>query len=146
MTKQSLTFILTVLISVISGCTTTQTTDNKNFIDINDISKVLNTNKLTLNYSLSNENKEYFISALLNKEYEYDVSFNKDGRKLNNNLLDSNLSFFCNSYIEDQRFRLNLSLYKEVDNQEDILVIYSEKFTAQADKLKLNYPNSNFIF
>ena len=30
MTKQSLTFILTVLISVISGCTTTQTTDNKN--------------------------------------------------------------------------------------------------------------------
>ena len=83
MTKQSLTFILTVLISVISGCTTTQTTDNKNFIDINDISKVLNTNKLTLNYSLSNENKEYFISALLNKEYEYDVSFNKDGRKLN---------------------------------------------------------------
>ena len=101
MTKQSLTFILTVLISVISGCTTTQTTDNKNFIDINDISKILNTNKLILNYSLSNENKEYFISALLNKEYEYDVSFNKDGRKLNNNLLDSNLSFFCNSYIED---------------------------------------------
>ena len=146
MTKQSLTFILTVLISVISGCTTTQTTDNKNFIDINDISKVLNTNKLTLNYSLSNENKEYFISALLNKEYEYDVSFNKDGKKLNNNLLDSNLSFFCNSYIEDQRFRLNLSLYKEIDNQEDVLVIYSEKFKAQADKLKLNYPNSKFYF
>ena len=75
MTKQSLTFILTVLISVISGCTTTSSANNKNFIDINDISKVLNTNKLTLNYSLSNENKEYFISALLNKEYEYDVSF-----------------------------------------------------------------------
>ena len=61
----------------------------------------------------------------MNKEYEYDVSFNKDGRKLNNNLLDSNLSFFCNSYIEDQRFRLNSSLYKEIDNQEDVLVIYT---------------------
>ena len=95
MTKQSLTFILTVLISVISGCTTTSSANNKNFIDINDISKVLNTNKLTLNYSLGNENKEYFISALLNKEYAFDVKFGKDGRKLNNNLLDSNLVFFA---------------------------------------------------
>ena len=146
MTKQSLTFILTVLISVISGCTTTSSANNKNFIDINDISKVLNTNKLTLNYSLSNENKEYFISALLNKEYAFDVKFGKDGRKLNNNLLDSNLVFFCNSYIEDQRSKLNLSLYKEVDNQKDILVIYSEKFITQADELKLNYPNSKFYF
>ena len=102
MSKQSLTFILTVLISVISGCTTT-TVDNKNFIDVNDISRVLNANKLRLNYSLSNVNKEYFISALLNKEFEFDVKFDKNGRKLNNNLLDSNLSFFCNSYIEDQR-------------------------------------------
>ena len=69
MTKQSLTFILTVLISVISGCTTTQTTDNKNFIDINDISKVLNTNKLS-NYEVKNlpmykekQEKEAFFSA-----------------------------------------------------------------------------------
>ena len=140
MSKQSLTFILTVLISVISGCTTT-TVDNKNFI-----SRVLNANKLRLNYSLSNVNKEYFISALLNKEFEFDVKFDKNGRKLNNNLLDSNLSFFCNSYIEDQRSRLNLSLYKEIDNQKDILVIYSEEFIAQADELKLNYPNSKFYF
>ena len=58
MSKQSLTFILAVLISVISSCTTTTSVDNKNFIDINDISKVLNANKLTLNYSLSSENKE----------------------------------------------------------------------------------------
>ena len=145
MSKQSLTFILTVLISVISGCTTT-TVDNKNFIDVNDISRVLNANKLRLNYSLSNVNKEYFISALLNKEFEFDVKFDKNGRKLNNNLLDSNLSFFCNSYIEDQRSRLNLSLYKEIDNQKDILVIYSEEFIAQADELKLNYPNSKFYF
>jgi hypothetical protein len=133
------------LISVISGCTTT-TVDNKNFIDVNDISRVLNANKLRLNYSLSNVNKEYFISALLNKEFEFDVKFDKNGRKLNNNLLDSNLSFFCNSYIEDQRSRLNLSLYKEIDNQKDILVIYSEEFIAQADELKLNYPNSKFYF
>jgi hypothetical protein len=146
MSKQSLTFIIAVLISVISGCTTTSSADNKNFIDINDISKVLNTNKLTLNYSLGNENKEYFISALLNKEYAFDVKFGKDGRKLNNNLLDSNLAFFCNSYIEDQRSRVNLSLYREVDNQKDILVIYSDKFITQADKLKLNYPNSKFYF
>ena len=145
MSKQSLTFILTVLISVISGCTTT-TVDNKNFIDVNDISRVLNANKLRLNYSLSNVNKEYFISALLNKEFEFDVKFDKNGRKLNNNLLDSNLSFFCNSYIEDQRSRLNLSLYKEIDNQKDVLVIYSEEFIAQADELKLNYPNSKFYF
>jgi len=145
MSKQSLTFILTVLISVISGCTTT-TVDNKNFIDVNDISRVLNANKLRLNYSLSNVNKEYFISALLNKEFEFDVKFDKNGRKLNNNLLNSNLSFFCNSYIEDQRSRLNLSLYKEIDNQKDILVIYSEEFIAQADELKLNYPNSKFYF
>ncbi|MDC0392866.1 hypothetical protein OAM80_03690 [Gammaproteobacteria bacterium] len=145
MSKQSLTFILTVLISVISGCTTT-TVDNKNFIDVNDISRVLNANKLRLNYSLSNVNKEYFMSALLNKEFEFDVKFDKNGRKLNNNLLDSNLSFFCNSYIEDQRSRLNLSLYKEIDNQKDILVIYSEEFIAQADELKLNYPNSKFYF
>ena len=145
MSKQSLTFILTVLISVISGCTTT-TVDNKNFIDVNDISRVLNANKLRLNYSLSNVNKEYFISTLLNKEFEFDVKFDKNGRKLNNNLLDSNLSFFCNSYIEDQRSRLNLSLYKEIDNQKDILVIYSQEFIAQADELKLNYPNSKFYF
>jgi hypothetical protein len=146
MSKQSLTFILAVLISVISSCTTTTSVDNKNFIDINDISKVLNANKLTLNYSLSSENKEYFISALLNKEYEFDVKFHKNGRKLNSNLLNSNLLFFCNSYIEDQRSKLNLSLYNDVDNHKDILVIYSEKFITQANELKLNYPNSKFYF
>jgi hypothetical protein len=146
MSKQSLTFILAVLISVISSCTTTTSVDNKNFIDINDISKVLNANKLTLNYSLSSKNKEYFISALLNKEYEFDVKFHKNGRKLNSNLLNSNLLFFCNSYIEDQRSKLNLSLYNDVDNHKDILVIYSEKFITQANELKLNYPNSKFYF
>ena len=146
MIKLSLTFNLTVLITVISGCTTTLPDDTKDFVDINDISMVLEANKLNLNYSLSNENKEYFISALLKEDYQFDVEFNKNGKKLNSNLLESNLSFFCNSYIEDQRSLLNSRLYTEVDNQEDILVIYSEKFKSRADKLKLEKPNSKFYF
>ena len=146
MIKSSLTFNLTVLITVISGCTTTLPNDTRDFVDINDISMVLETNKLNLNYSLINENKEYFISALLKEDYQFDVEFNKNGKKLNSNLLESNLSFFCNSYIEDQRSLLNSRLYTEVDNQEDILVIYSEKFKSRADKLKLEKPNSKFYF
>jgi hypothetical protein len=146
MSKQSLTFILTVLISVISGCTTTSFDESKDFIDINDISRVLNKKKLTLNYSLNNQNKEYFINALLKEEYEFDVEFNKNGKKLNDDLLDSTLSFFCNSYIEDQRSRLESSLYNKTDDQEDILVIYSKEFMTQADELKLDYPNSKFYF
>jgi hypothetical protein len=146
MSKQSLTFILTVLISVISGCNTTSLDNTRGFIDINDISRILDTNKLTLNYSLSNENKEYFISALLKEEYEFGIEFNKNGKKLNDDLLDSTLSFFCNSYIEDQRSKLNSSLYKEINDQEEILVIYSEKFITQADKLKEDNPNSKFYF
>jgi hypothetical protein len=146
MSKQSLTFILTVLISVVSGCTTTSIDDVKEFIDINDISKVLDTSKLNLNYSLSNENKEYLISALLKEKYEFDVEFNKNGKKLNSNLLNSTLSFFCNSYIEDQRSKLNSSLYTEVNSQEDVLVIYSEDYINQADKLKEDNPNSKFYF
>ena len=146
MIKLSLTFNLTVLITVISGCTTTLPNNTKGFVDINDISMVIKTSKLNLNYSLSNQNKEYFISALLKEDYKFDVTFNKNGKKLNSNLLESNLSFFCNSYIEDQRSLLNSRLYTEVDNQEDILVIYSEKFKSRADKLKLEKPNSKFYF
>ena len=144
MIRQSLTFILTVLISVISGCTTTSLDVEKSYVDIDDVSRILNNNKLALNYSVNNKNKEYFISALLKEEYEFDIEFNDNGKKLNNNLLDSNLSFFCNSYIEDQKNKLNSWLYKESNRHEDILVIYSEEFEAQALALKKNYPNSKF--
>ena len=146
MIRQSLTFILTVLISVISGCTTTSLDVEKSYVDIDDVSRILNNNKLALNYSVNNKNKEYFISALLKEEYEFDIEFNDNGKKLNNNLLDSNLSFFCNSYIEDQKNKLNSWLYKESNRHEDILVIYSEEFEAQALALKKNYPNSKFYF
>jgi hypothetical protein len=146
MVRQSLTFILTVLISVISGCTTTSLDVKKNYVDIDDVSRILNKNKLALNYSVNNKNKEYFISTLLKEEYEFDIEFNDNGKKLNNNLLDSNLSFFCNSYIEDQKNKLNSWLYKESNRHEDILVIYSEEFEAQALALKKNYPNSKFYF
>jgi len=146
MIKQSLTFILTVLISVISGCTTTSPNIEKRFVAIEDVSRLLNNKKLTLNYSVNNKNKEYFISALLKEEYEFEIEFSDDGKKLNNNLLDSNLSFFCNSYIEDQRYKLNSWLYEEANKHEDILVVYSEGFETQANKLKKNYPNSKYYF
>jgi len=145
MIRQSLTFILTVLISVISGCTTTSLDVEKSYVDIDDVSRILN-NKLALNYSVNNKNKEYFISALLKEEYEFDIEFNDNGKKLNNNLLDSKLSFFCNSYIEDQKYKLNSWLYQESNRHEDILVIYSKGFEAQALALKKNYPNSKFYF
>jgi len=144
MIRQSLTFILTVLISVISGCTTTSLDVEKSYVDIDDVSRILNNNKLALNYSVNNKNKEYFISALLKEEYEFDIEFNDNGKKLNNNLLDSKLSFFCNSYIEDQKYKLNSWLYQESNRHEDILVIYSKEFEAQALALKKNYPNSKF--
>ena len=88
-----------VLLAILSSCTGSNNNYKKNFLTENDIKETLSKNELKLNYLINDKNKEYFISSLLESDYKFNIVFDDDGKKLRDRLTESNLSFFCNSFL-----------------------------------------------
>ena len=75
------------------------------FLSINQ--KIKKAGIIELNYLTSDENKEYIIESVLKDDSKFNVQFNKsNGNKIKNNLLASNLLYFCKSIIEEQKLSL----------------------------------------
>ena len=98
--KFSLTLILTCLIVFISSCSVTPRQD---FVkpDIN------------LKIETSNKNKEIIIQSLLRDEDIFSIDFNnEDSYFLEDNILTSNLKYFCKSLAEEEREVLEENIFK----------------------------------
>ena len=98
--KISLTLILTCLIVFISSCSISP---RQNFVkpDIN------------LKIETSNKNKEIIIQSLLRDENIFSIDFNdEDSYFLEDNILTSNLKYFCKSLIEEEREVLEENIFK----------------------------------
>jgi len=145
MFKQSLTFITVFLLAILSSCAGSNNNFKKNFLTENDIRETINNNELKLNYSINNKNKEYFISSLLESGYKFNIVFDDDGKKLSDRLTESNLSFFCNSFLDDQLYQLENILFYQNNSKEKLIVVFSNEYKNRIIALEKKYPEVKFF-
>ena len=130
--KYSLTFFTVLLFFVLSSCASISTNNLKN-------------KEIYINYDTSNKNKEYIIENLLLDQKRFNAVFNEEsGLKIKNDLLSSNLLYFCNSVEKDQQIQIEKNLFKKENNEENTFVIYSKDFLSYINELRINYPNVNY--
>ena len=145
MFKQSLTFITAFLLAILSSCVGSNNNFKKNFLTENDIRETLIKNELKLNYLINDKNKEYFISSLLASGYEFNIVFDGDGKKLRDRLTESNLLFFCKSFLDDQLYQLENMLFYNNNSKEKLVVAYSNEYKNRVDALQEKYPEVKFF-
>ena len=77
----------------------------------------------------------------------FSIDFNdEDSYFLEDNILTSNLKYFCKSLVEEEREVLEKNIFrnkKEVDKK--VFVIFSENYTNVAKLLKNKYPEEEYI-
>ena len=129
--KFSLTLILFSLIFFITSCATVPAEKNYQL-------------KLYLNPSTSIQNKEIILETLLKGNFQLSLSFeDRNSYLLQDDLFNSNLKYFCNSFMDDQRSILELELFKR--NRNNTLIVYTEEFEESASILKKKYPNELYL-
>ena len=145
MFKQSLTFITVFLLAVLSSCAGSNNNFKKNFLTENDIKKSLSETELKLNYLINDRNKEYFISSLLESDYKFNIVFDENGKKLQDRLTASYLSFFCKSFLDDQLYQLENMLFYNNNSREKLIVAFSNEYKNKIDALEEKYPEVKFF-
>ena len=132
--KFSLTLILFSLI-LFSSCSSMPSENNSKL-------------KLQLNIQTSNKNKEKIIESLLKDDVIFSINFNDENSYLmEDDVLNSNLKYFCNSFIQDQRNILENNIFntKKSENKK-VLVIYSDSFKNIYFDLAKKYPEQEYLF
>ena len=113
-------------------------------------STVKKTDSTFLNIKLqtSNKNKEIILEHLLEQDFNFSVEFNiENSYKLNNNIVSSNLKYFCNSFIQDQNMHLETLIFNSTrNNKKKILIIYSKNYEKDASKIRNKYPNELYFY
>ena len=125
----SLTSILFPVMLFLASCTTTSIQQKEQLV-------------LNLDLQTSNKNKEMIIEYLLKEDLQFSLDFDKtDSYKLANNILKSDLKYFCNSFIEEQNIFLESVVFNSSrDSDKKILIVYSDEFKNIAQDLKNKYP------
>ena len=132
--KFSLTLILSCLIIFISSCSMSQRRD---FVEPDINLKIKTTNK----------NKEIIIQSLLKDGDIFSISFgDEDSYVLANNILNSDLKYFCKSLIEEEREVLEKNIFKsKKDVNKKVIVVFSENYKNIASFLKNKYPEEEYF-
>ena len=128
--KSSLTLILSCLIIFMVSCSSIPTqSQNKSNI------------KLSLNIETSNKNKEIIIESLLKEGIQFSINFDANNSYLlRNEVLNSNMKYFCKSFIKEQRDIVESAIFDKESDDKRILIIYSDKYINSASSLKSKYP------
>ena len=114
---------------------------------VNDIEKLLNAQKihssnLKLKIRTSEKNKEMLIESLIKENALFNISFEGDGLyEISDNVLDSNLKFYCKSFIDEQKDSLEKKLFKD----KKILIIYSSKYESYVNFLMSKHSEHIYL-
>ena len=129
--KSSLTLILSSLIMFIVSCSSIPV-QNQNKSNI----------KLKLNIETSNKNKEIIIESLLKENIQFSIDFDANNSYLlKNEVLNSNMKYFCKSLINEQREIIESAVFnKETGDEKKILIIYSDKYINFVQSIKSKHP------
>ena len=132
--KFSLTLILSCLIIFISSCSMSQ---KQNFVKPD----------ISLKIKTSNKNKEIIIESLLKDGDIFSVNFiDEDSYFLEDNVLNSNLKYFCKSLLEEEREVLEDNIFKNKKNvNKKIIVIFSKNYINIASSLRNKYPEEEYF-
>ena len=133
--KFSLTLILSSLMLFLASCSSSQI-------------KKTDSTFLNIKLQTSNKNKEIILEHLLEQDFNFSVEFNiENSYKLNNNIVSSNLKYFCNSFIQDQNMHLETLIFDSTrNNKKKILIIYSKNYEKDASKIRNKYPNELYFY
>ena len=97
---------------------------------------------IKLSIRTSEKNKEMLVQSLLKENILFNISFNEnDFFEIKDDVLESNLKFYCQSFIEEQNNKLLDRLFGE----EKILIVYSSDYEEDANALKLNSSDHIFL-
>jgi len=106
--------------------------------------KLRKSGKLKISYLTNKVNKEYLIESLLKKNYPFEVNFNS-GYKIDANLVDSKLKYFCSSLMDEQRALIETSIFSSNKKSESkSIIVYLKKYEGIANQLRAKYPNNKF--
>ena len=132
--KFSLTFILACLIIFISSCSMSSRQD------------LLKPN-INLKIDTSNKNKEIIIQSLLKDGDIFSINFSDvDSYFLEDNIINSNLKYFCKSLLEEEREVLEKNIFKnKKDLNKKVIVIFSENYINTASFLRNKYPEEEYF-
>ena len=103
--------------------------------------------ELDLNLQASDKNKEIIIESLLKQDIQFSVNFeNDESYLLKDDVLKSNLKYFCKSFIQEQRDILESSIFanRKNDNKK-VLIVYSNDFKEIVDDLNERYPEEIYF-
>ena len=131
--KISLTLIFTLLMIFLTSCNSAPSSSMQQ--------KIIN-----LNVETNDKNKELIIESLLTNKQKFNINFQDDNSYLlENNVLNSELKYFCKSFLDDQKDLLEKSIFQNKGNKDkNVLVIFSEEQTPFVNKLKKKYPNEDY--
>ena len=132
--KISLTLFLFTLMLFIVSCTSLPN-ENKNVLNID------------LTIKTSNKNKELIIESLFKENILFSLDFDKeDSYELSNDLINSQMKYFCNSIIKEEKVFIESKIFKSNKTKnKKILVIYSEPHIEFVNSLKEKYPEELFF-
>ena len=132
--KFSLTLILSCLILFLASCSIPQKKTDSFFSNIE--------------LQTSNKNKEIILEKMLEGDFDFSVSFNKESSyKLHNNIMSSSLKYFCNSFIQDQNKYLESLIFdSSKNNNKKILIIYSKNYEKDVFEMKKKHPNQLYFY
>ena len=132
--KFSLTLILSCLILFLASCSIPQKKADTIFSNIE--------------LQTSNKNKEIILEKMLERDFDFSVSFNKESSyKLNDNIMNSSLKYFCNSFIQDQNKYLESLIFdSSKNNSKKILIIYSKNYENDVFEIKKKHPNELYFY
>ena len=68
---------------------------------------------INANFDTGKKNKEYIIESVLRRGNKFNITFDSKGRIISDGLLDSNLLFFCSSYLQDQKDIIEDHIFKK---------------------------------
>ena len=107
--------------------------------------KKMSLNKLQLSIKASERNKEIILETLLENNSFFSIVMNEnDATFIEDNVLNSNLKFYCNSFIKEQENILEKKIFVDSDYKKT-LIIYSDRFSKKVTELKLKYPSEIFL-
>ena len=107
--------------------------------------KKMSLNKLQLSIKASESNKEIILETLLENNSFFSIVMNEnDATFIEDNVLNSNLKFYCNSFIKEQESILEKKIFADYDYKKT-LIIYSDRFSKKVTELKLKYPSEIFL-
>ena len=133
--KSSLTLISSALMLFLVSCSTPQIKKTDSFF-------------MNLELKTSNKNKEMILENMLEQNISFSLDFNKEGSyRLNDNILNSSLKYFCNGFIKDQNLYLESLVFDSSKTKnKKVLIIFSEGFKEYANELQKRYPNQIYFY